>query len=188
MSALTKIFFLVFVSFFYQLAFAGFHLEPYLGSSLIGQWKQGNSKDDVMMRNFGFKLGYQAPMGLQVGGDIQLGLGTYDNISPFDTNAAAAAFGAYLGYQSEMGLRAYAHYLFTSALVFDTTNDPVYKGNGFKLGVGYSTLPWLAINVEYHIMTYDKYKDNLISSTSLDPKHKDNFLFVTLSFPFNFGG
>lgn len=185
---LIKLIFIILISATASFAHAGFHLEPYLGYALKGEWEQGSSKDDISMRTFGVKLGYQAPTGFQVGGDIQLGAGTYDNISPLDTDAGTASFGAYIGYQSDMGLRGYAHYHFVSAVAFDTTNDPAYGGNGFKLGVGYSVISWLAINVEYHMMTYSEYKDDLTTDADLDPKQKDNFVFVTVSFPFNFGG
>ncbi len=164
---------------------AGFHLEPYIGKSLSGDWTQG-TEGDAKMTDFGVKLGYQAYSGFQIGGELQMGVGEFENFSTAD--AAQAAFGFYLGYQSSMGLRAYAHYLFSSAAVFDDLNQTQIAGKGFKLGVGYSLLSWLAVNLEYHTMTYDQFKTNLTGFTELTPEFENNFVMVVLSFPFNFGG
>ncbi|MBY0315617.1 MAG: hypothetical protein K2Q26_08865 [Bdellovibrionales bacterium] len=189
------------MSFFYKFSFffpmffvavqsqAGFHFEPYIGAAIKGEWESGSSKDDVSMTELGFKMGYQAPSGFQVGGELQLAGSTYDRfLSTTDTKAGLAAFGLYMGYQSEMGLRGYAHFLFASALAFDDVDKTGLGGNGFKLGVGYSFVSWFAINLEYHLMKYTKYKDNDVSDfTSLTPEFKNNFVFLTFSFPFNFG-
>lgn len=191
MSIFIKLASIIIISAATSLAHAGFHFEPYLGFAVDGEWDSGGTKDDVSMTEFGLKMGYQAPSGFQVGGDIQLGAGTYDGlgVGGADMKAGAAAFGLYLGYQSPMGLRGYAHYLFASALAFDDTDDTAFSGDGFKLGVGYSVLPWLALNLEYHVMKYDEGKNNLVSDfVSMSPEHKNNFIFVNVSFPFNFGG
>lgn len=171
-------------------AHAGFHFEPYLGKSVSGDWSSSPGEGDVSMTEFGLKMGYQAPVGFQIGGDFQMGKGAHDNIlaGGVDADSGHAAFGIYLGYQSDMGLRGYAHYFFASALAFDDANDTAYAGNGFKLGVGYSLLAWLAINLEYQIMNYDEFKNNFVDLMALPSEHEDKMIFITLSFPFNFGG
>lgn len=168
---------------------AGFHLEPYLGMSVDGDWSMG-TKDDASMSEFGVKLGYQANSGFQIGGDLQMGIGEYKNLFGVPTqDAGHAAFGLYLGYQSAIGLRGYVHYLFSSALAFDDLTQTQIAGSGFKFGIGYSLLSWLALNLEFHSMTYGKYKFNTDSSFSaLDPELKNDLVLVVLSFPFNFGG
>jgi len=191
MAWFARSFFFTVILFLTSLAQAGFHFEPYLGQSLNGTWKEGASTDDVSMTEFGFKMGYQAPVGIQVGGELQMGVVNDKKLIGGTTNdkAGQAAFGIYLGYQSPIGLRFYAHYLFASALVYDDTFNTDYGGRGYKLGAGYSLLSWLALNLEYHMMTYDKYKNDVVSSfTTLSPEHKDNVLLLVLSFPFNFGG
>ena len=172
-----------------SVAFAGFHLEPYAAFAASGEWDNGLRTDKISMTNFGTKLGYQSSFGLQVGGDIQLGSGTFKTASAGqqDLKAASAAFGAYLGYQTFFGLRGYAHYLFSSAVALDDSINSALVGNGIKLGVGYSIIPWLALNLEYHSMQYGKSKSDLGDAT-LNPKYKTNFIFVAVSFPFNFGG
>lgn len=168
---------------------AGFHFEPYLGGALMGKWKSDDTKGDISMTELGLKMGYQAPSGFQIGGELQLAGSEYEKfLSTTETKAGLAAFGIYTGYQSEMGWRGYLHFLFASALAFDDTAKTGLAGNGLKLGVGYSIVSWFAINVEYHSMTYSKYKDNVVSDfTSLSPKFKNDFIFLTFSFPFNFG-
>lgn len=162
---------------------AGFHLEPFLGTSLSGGWEQGNSSGDYSTTNFGTRLGYQSPMGFQVGGEIQLGTGSVES-GTASNNTGLADFGAYFGYQSAMGFRGYFTYMFTSALVIDSgLIDPAYTGSGFKIGGGYSVLPWLAFNLEYHMMTYDE-----VDVGTLTEDLKTDAVMLVVSFPFDFGG
>lgn len=171
---------------------AGFHLEPYTGLSVTGDYDAGNNNTgDFSVRNFGTKLGYQAASGLHFGGDIQLGVGEFspDAAGATDDDGGLAAFGAYVGYQTAMGFRVYGTYLFRSALVVDgLINDTTFTGDGFKVGAGYSfnqfDIPWLAVNLEYHTMNYDEAESGGISGTAdLDT----NFVMLLVSFPFDFG-
>lgn len=164
---------------------AGFHFEPYLGFGVSGTWEQGSSDGDMSQTNYGVKLGYQAPMGFQVGGDIQLGTGSIESGSS-DLDYAALGLGAYVGYQSMMGVRGYLSYLFNNALALDSAFDPIYTGSGIKLGVGYRIIEWFAVNLEYHMMTYDEYETSL-GSTGIEDL-KTNVIAINVSFPFNFGG
>ena len=175
-------------------AFAGFHMEPYVGANITGDYEfsgLGGTSGDYSRTNFGIKLGYQAPVGIQIGGDIQLGTGSYDaSAGGGDADSANAEFGAYLGYQSMMGLRGYVGYMFSSAVIVDQVpSDDTYTGNGFKLGVGYSfmamNVPWFAVNLEYHMMSYDEVETNSVSSTV---DFTNNAIMIVASFPFNFGG
>lgn len=171
---------------------AGFLLEPYVAKSLSGDWKTSGSKEDASMSVTGVKMGYHSPTGFLVGGDLQLGIGEYDNLVAglASSDAAQVAISGFVGYQTAMGLRGYIHYFFSSAVVADDILAELeLRGKGFKFGVGYSVLPWLAVNLEYHMMTYDEYKNTTTTNfASLDPKMKNNFVMVGVSFPFNIGG
>ena len=79
---------------------AGIHFEPYLGFGVSGDFENSSLKGSLSRTNFGFKLGYQAPMGFQLGIDLQFGTGSLDyDGSTVSVNHANADFGAYLGYQ-----------------------------------------------------------------------------------------
>lgn len=173
-------------------ALAGFHMEPYLATALTGNYEFDTAvgtSGDYSRNNFGIKLGYQAPMGFQIGGDIQLGVGSYE-FGNTDVDSANAEFGAYVGYQSMMGLRGYVGYMFNSAVVVDFTPDVTYTGNGFKLGVGYSFMtmgvPWFAVNLEYHMMSYDEAEQ--AGTTLSNQEFNNDSIMLGVSFPFNFGG
>ncbi len=190
-SLIIKATIVAFISTFTFYANAGFHLEPNIDYTLSGEWEQGNADDDLSMLLIGVKLGYQAPMGLQVGGDIQIGAGSID-AGNSDFDSAQVDFGAYLGYQSPIGIRASFSYYLGSALAIDGAGDPTYTGNGFRLGVGYSfkrqNLSWLAVNLNYSIRSYDEIDDNFtIGSQSLINDFETESIMLSVSFPFNFG-
>ncbi len=171
------------------LAQAGFHMEPHVGFGLSNKWEQGSSSGDLSKTITGIKLGYQAPMGLQVGGEIQIGTGTFDQDNTVflnDIDSVDVGIGPYLGYQSPLGIRGYVG-VFRSALALDDAADNTFTGVGFKLGAGYRIIDWFAVNLEYITTSYDKF-DNSFGDGDLDPKVKVNTVMLVASFPFHFGG
>ena len=178
-----------FISTFTFFANAGFHLEPNLGHTLAGGWEQGNDDGDLSMLNIGVKLGYQAPIGIQVGGDIQSGVGSLDSGSN-DADIVYAAVGPYIGYMAPFGLKVSFSYYLASQLELDSFADPTYSGNGFRLGAGYSFkrqgLSWLAVNLDYTLITYDEVDSDFSSSQSLSNDIDTDTIILSVSFPFNF--
>lgn len=138
------------------------------------------------------KLGYQAPIGLQIGGTIQIGFGDVDVPSGTD-DYGSAGFGFHLGYMLPVGLKFSAIYYLSSAMVIDNFANEAYTGQGFKIGMGYSfrrqNLPWLAVNLNYLSNTYDEVDNDFTSgSVSLANDLETSAFILSVSFPFNFGG
>ncbi len=174
---------------FSPLAQAGFHMEPHIGFGVSNDWDSGSDSGDLSKTIGGIKLGYQADMGLQVGGEIQIGTGTFKQSSGTfgtDVDMVDVGIGPYLGYQSMLGIRGYLG-VFRSAMALNDTLDSTLTGVGFKLGAGYRFVDWFALNLEYITTSYDEADTNL-GSGSIDPKFKVNTIMLVASFPFNFGG
>src|SRR5262249_2347880 len=126
---------------------AGVLVEPYLGYH-TGKVKQTGATDITGKGvTFGGRFGYQQ-MGFSAGLDYMTGKWTNDatpsaDISPTD-------LGFFVGFNFPMMVRVYGVYNFqvkekVSSSAFNVTDE----GNGIKLGVGFTSLPFVAINLEY---------------------------------------
>ena len=126
-------------------------IEPYLGYAM-GSWSRAGINPNMSGVDYGARLGYQS-FGFQVGGDYMGGSGT-DNATPANT-ITFTDYGVFVGYKFPILLRAYGEYVFSSKPTFRSsaaTYAP--NGNAIKLGVGYTGLPFIAINFEYYAGTY----------------------------------
>ncbi|MBP9674868.1 MAG: hypothetical protein KBD63_07195 [Bacteriovoracaceae bacterium] len=63
-------------------------------------------------------------------------------------------FGLVVGLMTPFMLRGWATYIFSSD--FEDAVGNSYKGNGFRLGVGFTGLPIVSLNLEYQRLNYDE--------------------------------
>lgn len=162
---------------------AGFHIEPYLGRTVVGNWEMGAEDDKFAMTTFGSRFGYQSSGGFQIGGELHLGAGDIDRNNS-NTDVVQSALGLYLGYQAKGGFRLYGT-LLTSGFGFDNSSDTIYSGSGFKAGIGHKLTNWLALNVEYSKINYSHGKDDDTPRTQLAHNFKTDSISLVFSFPFN---
>lgn len=144
---------------------AGVLLEPYLGYHM-GKIKQSTTEMDSSGIAMGGRIGY-AQMGLGGGLDVMQGTWTAKkNSVKYDT--APSDLGIFVAYTFPVMIRAYAGYNFQSnTSLKDTSGTTKLKGSGMKLGVGLTTLPFVAINLEYRTSTYTKDSDGNTLANSL---------------------
>jgi hypothetical protein len=156
-------------------------IEPYLGYHL-GKKKQenvANSNDNVKGVTYGGRLGYQQ-LGFMLGLDYMSGAWKDDNDPVADLTPSD--LGAFVGYNLPIMLRVYGVYGFSSKMTAEVnSNKAKLEGHSFKLGVGFTSLPFVSINVEYMSATYDKYNGLSLGSN----KVKADMYGLTVSLPFN---
>ncbi len=127
---------------------AGIYVEPYLGYNLVGEF--GNN--DTSGVNIGGRLGYSLPMLVSFGLDYNMGEYTHD-VSGTDVDVDHSNFGAFVAVDLPILLRAWASYYISSKADFGASE---YEGSGFSLGVGFTMLPFVSLNVEYRAINYDE--------------------------------
>lgn len=158
---------------FSHTAQAGIHVEPFLGYSLSGDWKAGSTSTDYSGGpHLGARLGY-GMLGFFIAGEYEQGSMTLDSNPELDIDQTN--LGLALGYEFPILLRVYGTYVFDAKA---EANSSEYKGTGLKLGVGYTGLPFLAINFEMSSASYDELNGN-----SLTTERETEYYTINVSIP-----
>lgn len=160
---------------------AGLLVEPVLGYTVGQKLDIGGLKeyDGGRGMSYGGRLGYQNGP-IQIGADY-LKSSIDMNSSDFDENADITEWAAFVGMEFPILLRGYAGYIFSAEGETELNNvsTDLKDGNGFKLGVGLTPLPFLDINLEYRNGTFDKYRQNGVN-ISQDVDYEAYMLSISL--------
>lgn len=108
---------------------------------------------------WGGRLGYQN-YGFQLGLDY-LSSSTDMDESDFKNNFKSQDWAAFVGFEFPILVRVYAGYIFSSTGEVNTKSFGKAKlkgGTGTKIGIGFTGLPFVDINIEYRRGTYDDVK------------------------------
>ncbi len=166
---------------------AGALIEPYLGYG-IGSGDRNNTDYDYNTPQFGARLGYQM-LGLMGGIDYSLApefdleAETAGSTSKIDTDKNQ--LGLFVGYEFPILLRAWATYYLSSKLeTTSATATTEYSGGGYALGVGFTGLPFVSLNLEYRMFSYDEVETGSFKG-DLDPELELNEIFLSVSLPLN---
>jgi hypothetical protein len=141
-------------------AHAGILVEPYigygLGNSKVAFAGGAEAKSDTYGSVLGARLGYQALL-LFAAFDGSVGMGTIKaaNSASTDADYSDTKLFALVGARLPL-VRAYAGYGFINNVTEKSTPNEKLQGSAIKLGVGFTGLPFIAINFEYIASTYDK--------------------------------
>jgi len=170
---------LIVLSGFVSTANAGLLIEPYLGYH-TGEVNDGSTKDDFSGMTYGARVGYQHALGLMFGVDYMTG--SWEQDSNPKADLTPAILGVFVGYDFPVLLRVYGVYSLSNEVKHkDTSGSSTMKGDGaIKLGVGFTGLPLVSINLEYLQASYDK-----SGSTTLTPAIKASGYGLTVSIPFD---
>jgi hypothetical protein len=92
-------------------------------------------------------------------------------------------FGGFVGYEFPILFRVYAGYVFsgTGTLSGDTEDYNLKGGTGPKVGLGFTLLPLLDLNIEYRSITY---KELDVSNSQAKLNLDYNAIMVGFSLPF----
>lgn len=166
------------VSFFTSASHASFLIEPHIGYNISGSGQDGLDAD-YSGPQFGARLGYQY-LGLMVGADYTKGSGEYEATiagqkfkNDFDTND----IGVFVGYELPILLRVWGTYYFNSEM--ELSGGSEYSGDTKELGVGFTALPFLSLNVMYRMVNHDEVKGGGLTR-SVDMSYNEIVLGVSL--------
>lgn len=160
-------------------------IEPVVGYS-IGKFNSETDtagdveKDDHSARgtSYGGRLGYQN-FGFQLGVDYLASKMT-QNDEDFNTSE----FGGFVGFEFPILLRVYAGYVFSGTA--DTTVDDeeieLSGGKGPKVGIGFTVLPFLDLNLEYRSITYNTEDEDLGAGVEFDSDYQALMFGISLPF------
>lgn len=161
---------------FVNAAQADLLLEPYLGYTM-GTAEQGSDKWDSNNMVLGGRVGYSALV-LQAGFDYSIASGAKfkgkDGVA--DIEGDGSQLYAFVGGDFPL-LRAWAGYGMMNE--FKVKDGAKLTGSAVKVGAGFTGLPFLSINAEYIMATFDKSDGN-----SLSDNLKNNTLMLSVSAPF----
>ena len=148
---------------------ARIYLEPLVGSNLSGNQKFTNLGEKISYNHAGFffggKLGYAITPGFIIGGDYRSGKfkptlkGTAAGF-PTKPEYDTTSIGAFISANIVPLFNVFAAYYFKNEQ--QRTNDnssELYSGNRTSLGVGFTGLPFVSINLEYSIFEFDSHKE-----------------------------
>ncbi len=169
-------------------AFAGILLEPYVG------YETGTYKGDVggiaafkiSGTQFGAKVGYSV-LGLGFGADVaKVSLKAKDTTTASqDLDLAGTDLGVFVQFQFPILFKVSATYFVSSKLTSDNNGSKIdFDGKGFKVGAGFTGLPFVAINLD---LISEKYDDIKSSGVTIADAHLDRAsVMLSISAPFNF--
>lgn len=150
---------------------AGFMIEPFLGYEM-SDYKVGSSKKDMTGTNFGLRVGGTTAI-FSYGIEYAVGSNEVDTNPDIDVDTTD--MGVFVAVDFPILLRAYATYFIKSK----AEAGPVeLEGNGTRIGVGYTGLPFISINFEKINRTYDEDQHGSIS-----PKNKTDGYLLSVSLP-----
>ncbi len=167
---------------------AGVLIEPVVGYSLLKL--DGDNSGNGGGGSVGGRLGYQN-LGFQLGVDYLRSTYGIDN-DDYKSDFAMSEFAGFVGFEFPILLRVYAGYIFQATAgtkyrgdlgigqgtqTYDMEFD---KGTGTKLGIGFTGLPFVDLNLEYR---KGKLTDGKLGSYDLDDLDYSAFMF-SASLPF----
>ena len=163
-------------------------IEPHLGYNVSGgQASFSNAKYDYSGAQYGARLGAQF-LGVMGGFDYTHSTYTLDKTAVGSSKVSADQkqddLGIFVGYNAPILLRAWFGYYFSSKRTQTETgsfgaNGDWYKGTGTELGVGFTPLPLVSLNIMYRMFSYDKQNSGTLS-TKYEPKE----IVLGVSVPF----
>jgi hypothetical protein len=165
---------------FSSVSHAGIMLEPYLGYEM-GTTKDNDGKLDGTQ--LGLRLAWTAPIMFWAGLDYTMGVSAKfkpDASGAPDSDAKRSTLYAVAGVDFPILLRAWFGYGFKNELKLDDY-DQKLEGTSTKLGVGFTGLPFVSLNLEYLMEDYDKVNGNSLSTHS-----KNNAYVLSVSLPWEF--
>lgn len=182
---------------------AGIFIEPIVGYQL--GWQEttktvsGVSATLDMTTigpNFGARAGYMLPIiNLMGGASYRMGSGLVNDlaaaaalgVSATETTQDSSAYGVFVGYEFPIALRAWVTYELNVTLENMDGSDKgkKYTGSGQTFGVGLTMLPFININFEYRMITFDEETSasGTLSTLTGDEQITSSEVFVSLSLP-----
>ena len=158
-------------------ASAALLLEQHLGYNLASSG-DGESYNGAQL---GMRVGYQQ-LGLMAGLDFTRSTFDQDqtvNNAKVSNEMERNEWGVFVGYNFPILIRAWAAYYFDNTTKATTSNFEM-SGNTTELGVGFTALPFLSINLMYRMINLDELKASNGATASMDSSNQEFVVGVSL--------
>jgi hypothetical protein len=165
---------------------AGFLIEPFLGYTVSGETESAGESDDVTALTYGARLGLTT-LGFMYG--IEYNMGNYTvKGDDGDSDGDFTNLGAFVGYEFPVMFRVWFSYYFNSTATPESEGNSEidFKGSGTSLGLGYTGLPFVSINLVYTTNTFDEMEGTILGNsvnTSLTDELKMETITLGVSVP-----
>ncbi|AUN98112.1 hypothetical protein DOM21_10705 [Bacteriovorax stolpii] len=167
-----------------QTASASLLIEPHIGYNLSGSGDAGGVEYDYNGPQLGARIGWQN-LGLMLGLDYTRS--SYEqeaknSAGTVKTDMTRNEIGVFAGYNFPILLRAWGAYYFSNTTKSDNSINTKHKGNTKELGVGFTGLPFLSLNLMYRMVNFDEYESSA-GSGSLNPERDFKEIVLGVSLP-----
>lgn len=134
------------------------YIEPYVGAIVSGSGDLtalgSTTEFDVSGNGMGLKLGWSLA-GLAFGVDYQSTSAKTEVTGATAQDVKVTNIGAFVDFDPPViPFHVYGTYIMKSTADDDTSTDA--NGSGLKVGVGFTGLPFVAINLDYTTLKYDE--------------------------------
>jgi hypothetical protein len=171
-------------------------LEPHLGFNVHGAGAKGTDAVTYNGSQYGARVGFQS---LGFMGGLDYTHSTYTNTTKPISGTSESddkkrdEFGVFAGYKFPILLRAWVGYNFlakeTQTALSASSGKRVgdyNKGHSTELGVGFTGLPFVSINLSYKMLSYNTGYDSASNKTqALNPKYEPKEIVLGISIPLN---
>lgn len=169
-----------------NVAHASLLVEPHLGFNISGSGdngKTGSAKEeyDYSGAQYGLRVGYQN-LGFMAGMDFTRSSYDQDYTTSGVTTVGEIGrneWGIFAGYNLPILLRAWAAYYFSNTAKDSKLNNEM-SGSTTELGVGFTGLPFLSLNLMYRMVSYDDYTNSAGAESSIDVTNHEFVLGVSI--------
>lgn len=162
---------------------ASFLIEPHIGYNLSGSGDSPGVDYEYNGPQFGIRTGVQY-LGVMAG--LAYNKSSYDleaksGGATTTTDVDRTELGAFVGYNLPIMFRVWGAYYFSNK---GEVSNGEFLGNTKELGVGFTALPLLSINLAYRMTTYDEFETNAGITSSLGNNEIDaNEIVLSVSLP-----
>lgn len=166
-------------------AYSGIELEPYVGYEFSDSDDDVNGNSSFTQLDLGARVGFSILM-FSAGVDYMNGTGDgeFDD-STVEYDTTASELGAYFKFTFPILIQTYATYILDAELEQDYSSGSSFtlNGSGYKVGVGFTGLPFIAINLEYKAINYDEFESGS-TTADIDADYSTYGVFVSLPLTF----
>lgn len=169
-------------------AFSSYLIEPHFGLNLNGSAnatiKSINHNYDYNGTQYGLKLGMQN-FGLMGGIDFNRSSFNLDDKTISGTVASSYKrneWGLFIGYNFPLFLRFWGSYFFANTA--KKSNGDEFSGTSKEFGLGFTSLPFVSLNLIFRLVDYSKQKISNVSE-KLNEKINNTEIVLGLSLPFD---
>jgi hypothetical protein len=160
---------------------ANFLIEPHIGYNISGTGSTSGVDYKYTNPELGLRLGGQY-LGLMAGLDYTASSYTWTQTPGGDDKFDRSEFGMFVGYNLPIMLRFWGAYYFANTATDSNSSGRTgvgakYKGTTKELGVGFSAIPLLSLNLMLRNIVYDT---KPITSSDIS----NNEIVLGVSFPF----